>query len=214
MLLMAMVLTSASLLPAAEREEREFAVFIDGKEAGLTTIDINQRDDGLTFVTTRAGIKVQRLIGSYNLSIDTAEWWRNDRLVGVKSQANENGKLTDILISVEGDQLRARVNGQERLLPGDMGTSTFWKLPDAKFHNKDFVLFEIDTGKDFKGQLQYIGTEKLTVLNQLIACYHFRYQGGPSPTDVWFDSQHRLVRQEFVENGHKTIGQLIRVTAK
>jgi hypothetical protein len=205
-------LTSTEGLPAAEKEQREYSVFIDGKEAGLTTIDIHQQDDGLTYVTTRASVKVQRFVIQYNLTIDSSECWRDGRLIGLKSQTKENGKVTNIAVSPDGMQLRANVNGQERLVPADVWTSTFWKLPDAKFHNKELSLFEIDTGKEFKGQLQYVGTEQLTVLNKLIPCFHFRYTGGASPTDVWFDSQHRLVRQEFVEMGHKTIGQLIRVT--
>ena len=197
---------------AGDREQREYAIFVDGKEAGQTTLDIDQRDDGLTCVTTRATVKVQRVIFQYNLTIDSSEWWRDGRLVNLQSLTKENGKLTKIAVAPEGAQLRAHINGQERTLPGEVWTSTFWKLPDAKFHNKDLSLFEIDTGKEFKGQLQFIGTEQLTILNKLLPCYHFRYTGGATPTDVWFDSQHRLVRQEFVEMGHKTIGQLVRVT--
>jgi Family of unknown function (DUF6134) len=211
LILVFVIAASQQVLPAAEKEQREYSVFIDGKEAGLTTIDIHQQDDGLTYVTTHASVKVTRLIIQYNLAIDSTECWRDGRLVSLKSQTKENGKLTNIAIAVDGTQLRANVNGQERLLPGEIWTSTFWKLPDAKFHNKELALFEIDTGKEFKGQLQYVGTEQLTILNKLITCYHFRYTGGATPTDVWFDSQHRLVRQEFVEMGHKTIGQLIRV---
>ena len=202
---------SAPLLRAGEREQREYSVFIDGREAGSTTIDIDAQDNGTTVVTTRASIKVQRLIVLYSLTFDTSECWKDGKLVSLTSQAKENGKATNITMAAEGNQLRARINGQERMLPGDVWTSTFWKLPDAKFHNNQLALFEIDTGKDYKGQLQFVGTEQLTILNKLMPCFHFRYTGGATPTDVWFDSQHRLVRQEFVEMGHKTIGQLIQV---
>jgi Family of unknown function (DUF6134) len=212
LILLAGFLASERCLPAEEHEQREYAVFIDGKEAGQTTIDINQQDDGVTHVATRASVKVQRLIIQYNLTIESAEQWREGRLVGLKSQTKENGKVTNIAVSVEGNQLRASINGKDRFLPAGVWTSTFWKLPDAKYHNKELALFEIDTGKEFTGQLQYVGTEQLTILNKLLPCYHFRYTGGASPTDLWFDSQHRLVRQEFVEMGHRTIGQLIRVT--
>ena len=214
LVLLAGFLASEQVLTAGEREQREYSVLIDGKEAGLTTVDIQQQDDGLTYVTARASIKVQKLIFQYNLTIDSAEWWRDGRLVGLKSQTRENSKNTSISVTPDGTKLRANINGQERILPGEVWTSTFWKLPDAKFHNQELSLFEIDTGKEFKGQLQFVGNEQLTILNKLMSCYHFRYLGGPTPTDVWFDSQHRLVRQEFVEMGHKTIGTLIRVTRK
>ena len=123
-------------------------------------------------------------------------------------QGDGERQTNEVDITVEGKQLRARVNGADRAVAGDVWTSTFCKLPDAKYHNKQVSVFELDTGKEHQGQLQLVGKEQLTLLGRLQECYHFRYTGGASPTDLWFDQYHRLVRQEFVELGQRTIVQL------
>lgn len=196
---------------AADREQREFVIYVDGKEAGHSVVVINDQDDGVTYVTASVSVKFQQLVLNYNLSAELAEWWREGRLVGLKSSASENGKKVEVVISQNGNQLRARVNGLDRNVRGETWTSSFWKLPDAKFHNKAVPIFEPDTAKEYDAQLQYVATEQLTYLNRPQSCYHFRVSGPGSPVDLWFDQHHRLVRQEFVELGHKTIVQLANV---
>ena len=39
--------------------------------------------------------------------------------------------------------------------------------------------------------------------------HHFLVRGGPTPAELWFDKYHRIVRQESIEFGHKTIVQLV-----
>ena len=202
------ILASNSPLTAAEREQREYVVYVNGKEAGQTTMDINVRDDGLTQVGIRARVKFQQFFVPYALTIEGTESWRDGKLTCIKCQATENGKKTDVDLNADAKQFRGRVNGVERGMSADTYSSSFWKLPDAKYHNKQLAVFEIDTGKEHEGKLQFIGKEQLTLLNRLQECYHFRYTGGSSPTDLWFDQYHRLVRQEFVEAGQRTIVQI------
>ncbi len=208
--LLAGTLVAQQGLWAADREQREYVVHVNGSEAGKTTIDIHVRDDGQTDVGIRAQVKLQQfLILNYTWAMDGTESWRDGKLVCATCQATENGKTTEVAITSAGGQLRARVNGAERALSPEIWTSTFWKLPDARYHNKQLGVFEIDTGKDHQGQLLFVGKEQLTMLNRLQECYHFRYTGGASPTDLWFDPYYRLVRQEFVESGQRTIVQLV-----
>lgn len=206
-----LVLGLHSVAIAAEREQREFVIYVNGKEAGQSTMVINQQDDGLTHVSAHVNVKFQQLVLTYNFAVESAEWWRDGKLVGLKCQASENGKKTDAVLSAENGQLRGRVNSQERMFPAEVWTSSFWKLPDAKYHNKTLPVFEADTGKEYQGQLQYVATEQLTFMNRAQSCYRFRVTGGATTTDLWFDQHHRLVRQEFVELGHKTIVQLTNI---
>ena len=41
------------------------------------------------------------------------------------------------------------------------------------------------------------------VANQPLKTFHFRVSGGNLTHDLWFDESHRLVRQEFVEQGRR-----------
>ncbi len=127
----------------------------------------------------------------------------------LKAASNENGKRIAVAGTATGSDFRLVVNGRERLVSSDTWPSSFWKLADARFHNKSIAILEADSGKDYTGQLQYVGTEQLTLQNQPQSCYHFQILGGAYPVDVWFDRFHRLVRQEFTDSGHRTIVQLI-----
>ena len=136
--LIALVTVSLGTARAAEREQREFSIFIDGKEAGQSTMEITKQDDGLHYMTARVSVKTRQLLLDYSLGIDVAEWWRDGKLVGLKCQSIENGRRTEVVIATEGEkELKARVNGlakadQQR----EVWTSSFWRLPDARFHNK------------------------------------------------------------------------------
>jgi len=194
---------------STEAEQRDFAIIVDGKEAGQSRITITVEKDGTTVVTANAKVKLSQLIFNYNYSVETTERWKDGKLIGLKAKAVENGKQTEVTVTGDGNQLKIRVNGQERQGSADDWTSSFWKLADPRYHNKSVPVLDTDTGKEFTGQLQYIGTEQLTYLNQPQSCYHFRVTGGSYPIDVWFDRYHRLVRQEFIDSGHKTIVQLM-----
>lgn len=196
---------------AADTEHRDFSILVDGKEAGLSRLVITVQDDGATVVSATAQIRFTKLLFNYTLTIESMEWWKEGKLVGLKSTATENSKKTEVVAALKAEQLHLKVNGKEGAVKPDVWTSSFWKLADARYHNKPVPVLETDSGKEYAGQLQYVGAEQLTVMNQLQNCFHFRVTGGPSPVDVWFDRYHRLVRQEFVDSGHKTIVQLISV---
>ena len=199
----------AESVGAAHTERRHYSILVDGKEAGQSQLTIIEQDDGGVYVTAKAKVHVQGLLLNYAFTIDGQEWWKDGKLIGMKVLCNDNGKKCDLLVSQRAGQLMARVNGTDRLLRADVWTTSYWKLADARFHNKPVPLLAADTGQERVGQLQYLGSKQLPVGNQLVACYHFRITGAGHPVDLWFDQHHRLVRQEFTESGHKTIIQLV-----
>jgi hypothetical protein len=197
---------------ADDTEQREFSIFVDGKQAGSSRMTLIQKDDGATQMSATVDVKFRHLlILEYVLKIETQESWKDGRLIGMKTNSIENGKKNEITIAGDEKQLRLRVNGKESVLKSEVWTTSFWKLADARFHNKEISIVESDTGKEFNCELKYVGTEKIKVGNQLQACYRFLVTAAPGPVDLWFDRYHRLVRQEFTESGHKTIVQLVNI---
>jgi hypothetical protein len=192
---------------AVDTEHRDFTILVDGKTAGQSRVTVVQQDDGSAYMKATASVKLQGLF-AYNFSIDAEEWWKGGKLIALKAHSEENRKRTDVAVSGDGKQLVVNVNGQARTLDPDIWTTSYWKLADARFHNNKIAILETDTGTLLAGQLQYVGTEKLTVGTALKDCYHFRVTGIPAPIDLWYDQFHRLVRQEFTESGHRTIVQL------
>jgi hypothetical protein len=194
---------------AVDTEQRDYSILVNGKEAGQSRITIAVENDGTTVVTATAQVKFSQLLFNYTYNVESTEWVKEGKLTGLKAKTVENGKHTEVAAAGDGNQLKIKINGQERLGSADVWTSSFWKLADPRFHNKSVPVLEPDSGKEFTGQLQFVGTEQLTFLNQPQSCYHFRVTGGSYPIEVWFDRYHRLVRQEFTDSGHKTIVQLI-----
>lgn len=196
---------------AIDVEQREYAIFVDGKEAGQSRMTITVQDDGTTVMQGSVNVKVPKVVFTYELNVEATEWWKEGRLVGMKVNSTENKKKTEIHASPDGQNLKVRTNGKERQVRGDVWTSSYWKLADGRFHNKAVPLLDPESGKDFTGQLQYVATEKLKINDQLQEVYRFRVTNVPSPIELWFDRYHRLVRQEFTESGHKAIVQLVNV---
>jgi hypothetical protein len=206
---LAMLAQAHGKVGALDTEQRDYSILVDGKEAGQSRIQITVQDDGATVVVVNAQVKINQLVFNYSYHVDSTEWWKDGKLVGLKSSSAENGKHTELVAATADGKLKVRVNGRERLASQDAWPSSFWKLADARHHNKSVPVLDSDSGKEYVGQLQYVGTEQLTLLSQPQSCYRFRVTGGPYPVDVWFDRYHRMVRQEFTDSGHKTIVQLI-----
>jgi hypothetical protein len=71
-------------------------------------------------------------------------------------------------------------------------------------------LIDADTGKDLSGKLRFVANEKVRVMGQEAALNHYKLTGQVQ-VDLWYDGSERLVRQEWLEQGHKTMIELIRV---
>jgi hypothetical protein len=205
------MLIAPALVRADDTETREFSVFVDGKESGSSRMTLVQKDDGTSYMTGSLNVKFRQILGEFSFAVETQEWWKNGRLIGMKTSAVDNGKKTDITVAVDNNQLRMRVNGKESAVNPETWTTSFWKLADARFHNKQTPILEIDTGREFNTELKYVGTEKLK-LPDLQDCYRFKVAAAPSPVDLWYDRFHRLVRLEFTEAGHRTIVQLTKIS--
>lgn len=202
---------SPDALRADDTETRTYSVFIDGKDSGISRMTIVQKDDGTAYVSASVDVKFRHLILDYAIKVETQEWWKNGRLVGMKTTGSDNGKKIDVALVADNNALRLRVNGKESQVRPDVWTTSYWKLADARFHNKQVPILEADTGKEYTSELKFVGNEKLMVGAQLQDCYHFRVAAAPGPVELWFDRYHRLVRVEFTESGHKTIVQLVNV---
>jgi len=211
-LFLAAILIVPQIARANDTEFRDFSVTVDGKPSGYAQYTISRQADGSFNVSTQAAVRTQVFLGKYEFTAQTTETWKEGRLVTLNASTNDNGKKIEVRASAMGPSLRVQVNNQaDRPARADAWTNSFWKLADAKYHNKEIPVLEEDTGKEFTGQLLYIGTENLTIANQKQDCYHFRLTGGANPVDLWFDRFHLLAKQDFVESGHRTIVTLTNI---
>jgi hypothetical protein len=196
---------------ADDTEYRDFKILVEGKESGFSQMTLTRKNDGTMNMTGSAAVRISQVFFTYSFNSQASEWWKDGQLVNMKTSTTENGKKTEIIATAQPGGIQLQVNNQGRLTRSNIWPNSFWKLADAKYHNKDIPVLEADTGKEYTGHLAYVATEELPVIGQNQKCYHFRVTGGPSPVDLWFDRYYLLVRQDFIDSGRRVSVQLTKI---
>jgi hypothetical protein len=195
-----------STAQASETEVREFTIEIEGKASGQYVMTVTKQDDSILSMQGVASLSFKHALGTYRYSYDGTEHWKDGRLLQLTVKCNDDGKETKLSAMVEQQNLRLRVNGQERNCRWDVWTTSYWQLADKRFHNQQVPLVDNDTGKEYLAKLSFVAAEQLNIGNQAQNCLHFRVTSGPiSPVELWYDGQNRLVRQEFTDQGKRVV---------
>lgn len=203
-------LVSADDKAASGLQTREFSIIVDGKERGKSQMSISRRPDGTEVMSGRAEVRIKYLVYTYQYSSRATETWKDGRLQQLENSANYGGKEYVVNAVATEDGLNVKVNGQERTARPDVWVTSYWKLPDPKYRNQSLPLLNGDTGRDIRGALERVGTEKITVAGKPQQAERYRVKGDVQ-VDLWYDQQERLVRQESLESGHRTVLELARI---
>ena len=195
---------------AADSETREFAVLVDGKQAGSANMTIRRQDDGVTVVSSATKVEVRVLIKKYVYTCENREVWKGGRLQEMASRCNDDGKQFQVSAVAQADGVHVRVNGRERTAKPEVWLSSYWTLPDAKLREGVVPVIDADNGRDLQVRIQHVGAERITVAGEARAVHHYRLTGTVR-VDLWYDDAERLVRQSWIEDGHPTVLQLARV---
>jgi hypothetical protein len=198
--------------PTQSTEIRDFTVHVDGKQAGTSQIAITQGNDGTFLVRTRASVQVKFFL-TYTYTYQGTEVWNQQQLVKLDGKCADNGKNFAVRAELDTKQnmLRVQSNDREKMIQPEVWTTSYWRLPDARFHNKAISLLDADRGDPIGGQLRYVETVNLNIAGKEQKCYHFLVLGPSPAVDLWFDVYHRLVRQEFTDRGHRTVIELANI---
>ena len=213
LVLAALLLLAAGMrAAAADVEQRDFVTWIDGNKAGEYHMTISTQDDGTVSMTGQADAALKNVIHVtiWRYSYRGTEVWKEGRLIRFDSTCNDDGTPYTVTAVADREALRVRVNGRERSIRGDVWVTTYWRLPDAKYRNQALPLLDADTGRDMAGTLQFVENGQVRAAGQVINCTHYRAVGTLT-VDLWYDASERLVRQEWVEDGHRAVLELVRV---
>lgn len=205
------LLTLGSSALGAETESRDFRLSVDNKKAGHYHIAITQQDDGSVVVMTQAKVRLSYIIKTYEYTYQGTETWSGGRLLRFDSTTNDDGKLYQVSSVAKENSLDVLVNGKTRSAPANVWASTYWQQPATQTRNVPIVVLDADTGDIIPSKLHYIGLEQLVLAGQAQNCSHYRVSDGMH-ADLWYDASGRLVREEAVNDGHRTILELQRIT--
>jgi hypothetical protein len=195
---------------AADIETRDFNVLVSGKRSGEVHMTIHRQDNGQVQVRCDTDIRVNLLVRQYKYVYRGLEVWKDRRLVRFDSNTDDNGTRFIVSAVAEAGGLRVRVNNVERMAKLETWLTSYWCLPDPKLRNGLIPLIDADTGKDLDARLQFVATEQRVIAGQKVAVNHYRLTGKVN-VDLWYDGSERLVRQEWLEQGHRTQLELTRV---
>ncbi len=198
---------------AADTESRDYTVQVDGKHCGKANITIQQQDDGTTTVSCDTAVQVKVLVKTYKYSYQGREVWKEGRLQLLDSQCNDDGKRYKVAAKADGDRLWVVANNQKRLTRGDVWLTSYWTVAEVKTRRDTVPLIDADTGRDLDCRVQLIGAQQMVVAGQVQNVNHYRLTGKVQ-VDLWYDAADRLVRQEWIEDGHKTVLELSQVKKK
>jgi hypothetical protein len=197
---------------AAETETRDYNILIDNKPAGSYHMEMQFHEDGSVVMTGRADARATILkVFNYTYTYSGKEIWKHHRLVSLVSTANDNGKPLEVHAQAEGDHFRIRTKRQEQIAPADLWPTSYWRLPDSQLRNGTINLLDADTGRVLSGTMSFIQNVQLNIGGRAMRCSHYRITGPSLGVDLWFDGKDRLVRETYVEEGHRTHLELTKV---
>jgi hypothetical protein len=203
----ALLLPLCGAARAADTETRDFNVLVDGKRAGAATMTLIRADDGTTTVHADTDVKVTVLgLNAYKYTYRGKEQWKDGKLQKLESTCNDDGKRFVVTAQAEANGIRVTVNNQERVVKSDVWLTSYWARPEKKV-DQTIEILDADNGRDLEAKVTYVGLEELKLAGQTVTAHHYRLTGKAN-VDLWYDGSDRLIRQEWIEDGHKTLLEL------
>jgi hypothetical protein len=194
----------ASGARAADVETREFKVLVDGKRAGDAQMTIHQADDGTMSMHCDTEINVRvGPIRVYSYKYRGRETWKDGALKRFQSTCDDDGKHFDVRAEASADGLHVSVNNVERTVTPGVWLTSYWQEPDKSKYDTVVPLLDADCGRDLEARVHFIAAEQRAVDGKVSEIKHFELIGKVH-VDLWYDSVGRLVRQEWMEEGHRT----------
>jgi hypothetical protein len=148
-------------------------------------------------------VQVRYLLINYRYTYRGTEVWKAGQLQRFDAASEENGKKHSVAALAAEKSLRVTADGVSRSVRPDVWPTTYWRMPATKI-DQTVVLLDADTGEAQPARIDSVDPTRLTVAGTAMDCTRL-HVAGPTPADLWYDVRGRLVGQETVEDGHKTV---------
>ena len=188
-------------------ETLNYQVLKDGEPIGFETVEITDTPDGYTAaITTRTDVKVLFLQFQYGHS--RLEKWRNDQLVSVDTDTNDDGSPYTYKAEYEDDCFEVAGKGVAKRDACDGAWPlTLWR-EDVTTKTS---LYSVINAEPYAVTTRKTGTETLAINNREIPATHY-VMTGDVQRDLWYGDDGRLLKTSFKRKGYDI--DFIRVDAK
>lgn len=182
-------------------EVREFEVRVDHKPVGTHLLTIKSVGDTQQ-VSFQTDVKIDVIVYAYTFKLEGKEVWREGRVETASVRCEDGGKKRSFTLKTDGCHQEIAFNGKPISCPSQcLMTTAYWRLPPQDVRDSTLTIVDVDNGRAQAATLEYVGTENITCAGRSLNCRHFKID-GPSPAELWFDEQERLVCQKSIEQGH------------
>ena len=182
-------------------EIRDFEVRVDNKAVGTHRLTIKSEGEKQE-VGIQTDIRLDFVVYAYVFKFSGTEIWHDGRLAQSDIHVQDGGKKRAFSLKIDGDIQQISFNGK-RVAGSSKGvmTTAYWQLPCDEVRTKALPIVDVDSGKTHEATFTEVGPASVSHGGKSLKCQHFKVD-GPSPAELWFDEQNRLVRQQSVEAGH------------
>lgn len=191
-------------------EVRDFQILVDGDRCGNCRLSIESRPDGRHIVLGDSSLVVKYFLYTFRFSSQGNETWHAGELEKLENAASYGGSRHQVSATKDGDKLVVRADGQERKLPHNVWTTSYWHAPEDSQLGQKVSLLDSHKGRSLSARLERVGEEPIALGDKDETCSHYRLRGDVE-VDLWYDAAGRLVQQEAIESGHRTRLQLVAI---
>lgn len=194
-----------------KQQTRTFKVSVDGTDRGTLTMLLSQHSDGTESMRGQAELSFNFIVYKYRYSSSGTEVWKSGRLIQLANEADYNGDKYVVQASAQQQELAFEVNGESQSTAADVWVTSYWNEPEAQKVGQQLALLTADKGQMLTGTLERVGTEQLSVADESVNATRYQIRGDVE-VDLWYDDEHRLIRQTARESGHRVLMELTEIT--
>jgi hypothetical protein len=179
--------------PAAP-QELHFDIVRKGAVVGHHQISFRRHGENLQ-VHSDLKINVKMLFfTAYRYTQTREEVWRDGKLIGLMSRADDDGTLTDIKGAAGPNGIIITSGKLSWILPPDSVPASYWNVSMV---TEKGALVNAESGRVTNVKPVRIGEESVTIAGKQIVATHYRLF-DKARRDVWYDASGRWVKLTMV----------------
>lgn len=169
-----------------------FSILRNGDQIGTVTMQI-RRDGAATVAHTKTHIQVKfGFVTLYRYDQSQTERWADGHFVSLSAETDDNGTPHQVSAKAGHDAIRVNADGETKDLAPSIIPDSLW---NPALLAQSTALSPQD-GSILKLHAIDRGEEQLRLGGHSIKAHHYSIE-GTQPQDVWYDSDHHLVRMEM-----------------
>ncbi|HVI90848.1 MAG TPA: DUF6134 family protein [Dongiaceae bacterium] len=184
-----------------------YQIMRQGEVIGEQRLTFERQGENLV-VSTDAKIDVKLLgLSLYGFDQHTEETWKQNRMIGVSSTADDDGTPKKVNMTLQDGQLTGDFNGKTRTAPLGVFPNSFWNEDSVK----QSQILDTSRGKVRKVTIADKGTETLNLPYGAVKAHHYSLT-GEMQRELWYDEKGVLVAGELMARDGSAVRQeLMRV---